>query len=95
MQYLSDNPCSQSSGLDNSGSGNLQFTEKGGICRIGAILIQGTKEEVYWEKVPEKVRKQALLKAYPELSRGGVEGDESTFAQDSKGKRETKRRKVS
>jgi len=31
-------------------------------------IIEGKKEEVYWEKVPEKIRRQAVDKAVRALS---------------------------
>jgi hypothetical protein len=35
---------------------------------ITTEIIEGKKEEVYWEKVPEKVRRQAVDKAVRALS---------------------------
>ncbi|KAG9317756.1 hypothetical protein JVU11DRAFT_1974 [Chiua virens] len=40
---------------------------------IAMELIQGKKEELYWEKVPEKVRRQAVDKAIKEQLTAGTE----------------------
>jgi hypothetical protein len=78
------NALSQADGLDNVGIPST------GSKNIEVELIQGTKEQVYWEKVPEKVRKQALAKAYPEQLVD--EGSNAPAAQD--GQRKSKRRRM-
>lgn len=48
----------QSRGLDDIGK-----TPGASQKAIAMEIIEGKKEEVYWEKVPEKVRRQAVEKA--------------------------------
>jgi hypothetical protein len=49
--------------------------------------VEGKKEKVYWERVPEKVRAQAVLKAF-----GLEEEVEVNTAGQSGGKRKRKRK---
>ena len=74
----------QVNGLDNAGVSLSSRTSN----NIEVELIQGIKEEVYWNKVPEKVRKQALSKAYPEVTNGVGQHE------DNEGRRKVKRRKL-
>lgn len=56
VKHFAANSIKQSSGLDAVGVS----------ASSGAItmeLVQGVKEELYWNKVPEKVRNQAVQKA--------------------------------
>ena len=57
-------------------------------------MVLGKREEVYWEKVPEKVRRQAVDKAFA-LIHGATTNvvDESTAGAGPSGHRR-KRRKV-
>jgi ribosomal protein L4 len=44
-------------------------------------IVQGKREELYWEKVPEKVRRQAVQKAISQIQmipNGHGEEDSST-----------------
>lgn len=71
------------SGLDEIGS--LDKTA-GCATPIQVEYVQSKKEEIYWQKVPEKVRRQAVLKA--------VQGGEGSSARrDDEGERPAKRRK--
>ena len=56
-------------------------------------VVEGKKEEIYWQKVPDKVRRQAVEKAILALSGGtGGDGDkEETERED--GRKRKKRRK--
>ncbi|KAF8626726.1 hypothetical protein AX17_006492 [Amanita inopinata Kibby_2008] len=56
---------------------------------IGLEKVLGRKEEVYWERVPEKVRRQAVQKAIALAggSGGGDESDEAAQAQRRKKRR--------
>ncbi|KAI0029258.1 hypothetical protein K488DRAFT_56744 [Vararia minispora EC-137] len=68
-------------------------------------VLRGKQEEVYWEQVPEKVRRQAVEKALAELARRDGEGQSEAGAGDatsavdgegnsnSQGKRKRRRRK--
>lgn len=48
----------QSHGLDDAGT-DLDADSK----PITVEIVQGRREQLYWEKVPEKVRRQAVQKA--------------------------------
>jgi len=63
VDYFSCRPIIQSHGLDDIG-------ESPGASKkaITTEIIEGKKEEVYWEKVPEKVRRQAVEKVVKVLS---------------------------
>lgn len=47
----------QQNGLDEQG----QVAEE--AVRLTLEVVQGLREVIYWEKIPEKVRKSALMKA--------------------------------
>ncbi len=59
-------------------------------------VVTGRREELYWEKVPEKIRKQAVQKAIASSS-GMGEGEANTTSLDSAagggGAKKRKRRK--
>ncbi|OJA18089.1 hypothetical protein AZE42_04161 [Rhizopogon vesiculosus] len=63
VDHFSSQPVVQSHGLDDAGK-NFGASEKA----ITTEIIEGKKEEVYWEKVPEKIRRQAVEKAVKVLS---------------------------
>jgi len=50
----------QSRGLDGTGT---DADEGGAAAALVVEMVLGKREEVYWEKVPEKVRRQAVQKA--------------------------------
>ncbi|KAJ7633166.1 hypothetical protein FB45DRAFT_695804, partial [Roridomyces roridus] len=56
VDYFTSNRMVQTSGLDETGCPD-------GSLPVEAELVVGKREEVYWEKVPEKVRGQAVRKA--------------------------------
>ncbi|KAG2155147.1 uncharacterized protein EDB93DRAFT_1239404 [Suillus bovinus] len=58
VDRFSSQPVVQSHGLDDIGK-----TPGTSQKAIATEIIEGKKEEVYWEKVPEKVRRQAVEKA--------------------------------
>lgn len=66
-------------GLD--GSGSALTSELAGQCHrpIKVELVEGTREELYWGKVPEKVRKAAVERAVigAEVGEGDTGGGES------------------
>ena len=52
----------QASGLDSAG---VTISDNDGSSKpITVEIIQGRKEELYWERVPDKVRAAAVLKTY-------------------------------
>ena len=57
MDHYSTHRVRQVDGLDKSGS----LGASSGAIEVE--LVQGKREDMYWEKVPEKVRRQALEKA--------------------------------
>lgn len=91
-EYFAAHPKAQTAGLDRSGS---TPSSGPGPKAITLEVIEGTREELYWNKVPEKVRRQAVEKAavaagvQPE--RGG--GEEAGAVDPTHGKRKRKRRK--
>jgi len=58
VHYFITHPTTQLSGLD--GSGTL---EGNSTIPIKPELVVGKREELYWQKVPEKIRRQAVEKA--------------------------------
>lgn len=50
----------QANGLDSSGAPAAPHSSQ---KPLELELVQGRREEVYWERVPEKVRRQAVRRA--------------------------------
>ncbi|KIY43154.1 hypothetical protein FISHEDRAFT_62921 [Fistulina hepatica ATCC 64428] len=72
-------PLAQNDGLDKEGC-----QPSAGTAPIKLELVQGRPEELYWEKVPEKVRAQAVRRAF-ELSESRMEvkgGEESALGEN-------------
>ena len=64
VHCLSSIPIVQKSGLDTSGASLAHLPLLGkDVSPITAEQVLGKREEVYWQKVPEKIRKQAVDKA--------------------------------
>ena len=59
VDYFSSRPTLQSRGLDDAGSILSKSSSDLGKA-IKMEVVQGRREELYWEKVPPKVRQQAL-----------------------------------
>lgn len=78
--HFSDHPTVQSHGLDEAGS---QGDSKG----IEVEVVRGKREAVYWEKVPEKVRRGAVAKAI------GSMNNKTENKDDKEEGRQRKRRK--
>jgi len=55
--YFNTHSIAQSSGLDDQGSTNSSGE------KILTETVSGKKEQLYWEKVPEKIRRQAVERA--------------------------------
>ncbi|THH14124.1 hypothetical protein EW146_g6169 [Bondarzewia mesenterica] len=84
----------QSSALDSSGKDSTLATTR---KPLRLELVQGRKEELYWERVPEKVRRQAVQRALSlNLAHPGPDSreglDESTTA-ESEGQRRKKQKR--
>ncbi|KAI0043496.1 hypothetical protein FA95DRAFT_1563242 [Auriscalpium vulgare] len=73
VSHFASHPTAQSEALDTTGAHSDQ--------PMTVELLQGTKEEIYWGQVPEKVRRQAVTKAVSLLADGGeveqTEGNEA------------------
>lgn len=102
MHYLSSNPIIQTTGLNASGSRPTRLGASSSDNRVESsfastsqfkpLLVEkvlGKREEVYWEKVPEKVRRQAVDKALSFLHGRG----DSASVDVSRGSKPSKRRK--
>jgi len=60
VDYFSSNPKVHSHGLDDTGI-PATSTSNTDLKVITMEIASGKREEVYWEKVPEKVRRQAVM----------------------------------
>ncbi len=58
VAHFSDDPVVQTTGLDDTGS-----SPSANKKAITVEVVDGTREELYWLKVPEKIRRQAVEKA--------------------------------
>ncbi|KAJ3502237.1 hypothetical protein NMY22_g18655 [Coprinellus aureogranulatus] len=76
--HLASNPIIQTSGLDDTGSpsSSLPSSAKNSSKPIAVEVVLGTREQMYWEKVPEKVRRSAVEKAV-QLQSGNGAGEEN------------------
>lgn len=88
VQHFKLHKTFQANGLDSLGS----TSPPGASDSIEIELVQGMKEEVYWEKVPEKVRRQAMEKAGKQILADSV-ADELSMNNTIAGERKPKRRK--
>lgn len=95
-------PLVQRQGLDSTGTEG--DAEGGEIKPISMEVVEGAREELYWSKVPEKIRREAVRKAIAQASSvGGEDGgakelseaaqEEDTGEQEQEGKRKRKRRR--
>lgn len=66
VHFFSENPTVQAEGLDGAGTRRVDEKQKA----IAVERVSGEREELYWGKVPEKVRRQAVEKAV----RGSAQG---------------------
>ncbi|KAL5487587.1 hypothetical protein ACEPAI_5695 [Sanghuangporus weigelae] len=90
VSYLSEVKVFQRNALDDEGA-HTATTDRSALA-IEVDLVQGTKADLYWEKVPENIRKSALAKVKPnarlELSAQGSNFD------DDAGRRRKRRKRV-
>jgi len=89
VDHFTKHPITQSRGLDDAGT-PLQSSEKGAMA-ITMEVVQGKKEALYWERVPEKIRRQAVQKALGNMPSGNF-GDDAEVAEGGPRKR-TKRKR--
>ena len=89
VDYFSSHHTVQSRGLDDTGI-VLPKSSSDVSKAIKLEVVQGKREELYWEKVPAKIRQQALLTA-SELPKPTAL--HNTKLEMDTGKRSRKRRK--
>lgn len=87
VDRFSSQPVVQSHGLDDIGK-----TPGASQNPITTEIIEGKKEELYWEKVPEKVRRQAVEKAVKAVNGKQPSAPPHTAQEYSKESRPRKRR---
>lgn len=80
-EFFAAHPMIQISGLDNTGH------TAGGESPIIAELVQGRLEELYWERVPEKIRRALVQKMIPNQTSAQV----TTDTAKANGRRKRKR----
>ncbi|KAF9562465.1 hypothetical protein CPC08DRAFT_796897 [Agrocybe pediades] len=80
VQYFIEHPTLQTSGLDAFGTPS----SSGGSANNHLVpeLVTGKREELYWQKVPEKIRKQAVDKALKTMQSTGSHAKGSISAGD-------------
>ncbi|TFK79820.1 hypothetical protein K466DRAFT_605843 [Polyporus arcularius HHB13444] len=90
VSAFEDRPIVQRLGLDSAGTPAAD-----GERPISAEVVDGEREELYWNKVPEKVRREAVRKAIAELSGegAGIGTGLGTDEEQQQGKRPRKRRR--
>ncbi|KAF8806200.1 hypothetical protein BYT27DRAFT_7141780 [Phlegmacium glaucopus] len=93
VHHLSSNPIVQTSGLDTSGTSFAHLSSSDiNLKPIVAEQVLGKREEVYWEKVPGKVRRQAVEKALSLLHSGSsCDAGTAPIASPSEGDTKKKR----
>lgn len=75
--YFASNPTVQANGLDDTGSPLSSVSSSSGDLKpITAEVVLGTREQVYWQKVPEKIRRGAVEKAVQLQAAGAGGGTE-------------------
>jgi len=86
--HFTSHPTAQTRGLDDMGTSPVDTH-----AALVIEIVQGKKEELYWEKVPEKVRRQAVQKAISELQAKELLLDEDVTMNSNRRKRKRKRDK--
>ncbi|KAF8547011.1 hypothetical protein OG21DRAFT_1517701 [Imleria badia] len=85
IAYFDARPKTQAHGLDATGRAPLADDKP-----IVSERVQGKKEELYWEKVPDKVRRQAVDKVVQAQRTRGAEWSERNGASGSRQKKRTR-----
>ena len=90
-QHFRQNSTVQDRGLDDSGTSISSMNSR--LKPVIIEVVEGKREEIYWQKVPDKVRRQAVEMAILALSGGTGDdgGKEETERKD--GRKKKKRRK--
>lgn len=84
VEHIISSKVKQASGLDDTG-----LCPSPGDEAIEAELVQGKREEIYWEKIPEKIRRQAVVRA---LENDSTLGESSRIIAESEGRKGKRRR---
>lgn len=87
-RHFAEHPTVQTQGLDGVGS-----AESAGKKPFVVEIITGEREALYWGKVPEKVRRQAVEKAVLGDRGGDKTGDKRTDASIENGGSKRKRKR--
>ena len=87
IKHFSQDKFVQNGALDNVGQSLASHPK---LKPLEVESIRGKKEEMYWDKVPEKIRMQALVKA---RESSGGKHDTALETELNEGKRKSKRRK--
>ncbi|KAI0371433.1 hypothetical protein BV20DRAFT_1043140 [Pilatotrama ljubarskyi] len=88
-------PIIQKQGLDSSGTLLPEgSSDEERAKAISMEIVQGTREELYWSKVPEKVRREAVRKAIAQACfADGGDGAEEAIGEGNTGEHEGKRKR--
>ncbi|CCM03341.1 uncharacterized protein FIBRA_05470 [Fibroporia radiculosa] len=89
--FFAENIRIQMQGLDTSGDDSSTSSRAKAIT---VEVVDGTREELYWNKVPEKVRREAVERAVKCTSGNAINDDSHDAPQNSHGARKRKRRKL-
>ncbi|KAJ2930066.1 hypothetical protein H1R20_g7030, partial [Candolleomyces eurysporus] len=84
--YYNNHQTVQANGLDDTGTSHSPDSSP---KPISIEVVPGTREEVYWQKVPEKIRRSAVEKAVQ--LQGGEAGGVPPAPEDSRPKKRRKR----
>ncbi|EAU80548.1 hypothetical protein CC1G_09945 [Coprinopsis cinerea okayama7 len=95
--HFNNSPIIQTSGLDDQGSPSSESTSKNPDLKPIAIeIVRGKREEMYWQKVPEKIRRGAVEKSLRLLSGAGegdvVGGEEAGDCESTRPKKKRRKR---
>jgi hypothetical protein len=85
IKHFMLHPVSQSTGLDDVG------ISPGGGNPIKVELVVGKREEFYWEKVPEKIRRQAVENAITLMHTSSTTNIKNNRADENGERRKRKR----
>ncbi|TBU42679.1 hypothetical protein BD309DRAFT_991526 [Dichomitus squalens] len=99
VSALADRPVVQAAGLDDAGAPPSEAGATRGAKPVKGELVDGEREALYWNKLPEKVRREAVRKAIAQAfqrvedAATGGEGEHDAAAEERQGKRARKRRR--
>ncbi|RXW24183.1 hypothetical protein EST38_g1653 [Candolleomyces aberdarensis] len=86
--YYNDHQTVEANGLDDTGTPHSPDSSQ---KPISIEIVPGTREEVYWQKVPEKIRRSAVEKAVQLQGGAGGAPPTKTPLEDSRPKKRRKR----